>query len=122
MLQTPNHKIFLGGDSGYDSHFAEIGKKFGPFDLAVLENGQYNQSWKYIHMMPDEVIRAAKELGAKNLLPVHSAKFSLSLHDWDEPLKKIMSIPHEGLKIITPMIGEVINLDDPKQVFTKWWE
>jgi L-ascorbate metabolism protein UlaG (beta-lactamase superfamily) len=60
VLQTPSYRIFIGGDSGYDSHFADIGHKYGPFDLAILENGQYDKSWKYIHMMPDEVVRAAK--------------------------------------------------------------
>jgi L-ascorbate metabolism protein UlaG (beta-lactamase superfamily) len=47
--------LYLGGDSGYDTHFAEIGKAFGPFDLAILECGQYNRNWKYIHMMPEEL-------------------------------------------------------------------
>ena len=92
VLQTPTMKIFIGGDSGYDKHFAEIGKKFGPFDLAILENGQYNKSWKYIHMMPEEVLRVAKELNAQRLFPVHSSKFSLAIHDWDEPLSTITSL------------------------------
>ena len=50
VVETPSQKIFVGGDSGYDSHFAEIGKKHGPFDLAILENGQYNLAWEAIHM------------------------------------------------------------------------
>jgi L-ascorbate metabolism protein UlaG (beta-lactamase superfamily) len=122
VFQTPNHKIFIGGDSGYDSHFAEIGKKFGPFDLAILENGQYNESWKYIHMMPEEVIKAAIDLDARKLLPVHSGKFALSIHSWDEPLSRITAVPNQELKIVTPMIGETLDLDDTEQVFTKWWE
>lgn len=122
-LKTPGHNIFIGGDSGYDSHFADAGKKFGPFDMAILENGQYNKSWKYIHMMPEEVIKAASELNAKKLLPVHSSKFNLSLHDWDEPLRTITSIPKKtAINIITPMIGEIVYLDDNNQSFSKWWE
>lgn len=77
VLQIPTTKIFMGGDSGYDDHFAVIGSKHGPFDLVILENGQYNRDWKYIHMMPEEVIKAAKDLKAKKLLPVHS---SIYLH------------------------------------------
>ncbi len=34
VLQTPHLKIFIGGDSGYDSHFKKTGEEFGPFDLA----------------------------------------------------------------------------------------
>lgn len=37
LLQTPTHKIYIGGDSGYDKHFKEIGELHGPIDLAILE-------------------------------------------------------------------------------------
>ncbi|MCF8254762.1 MAG: MBL fold metallo-hydrolase [Bacteroidia bacterium] len=122
-LQTPTLKIYLGGDSGYDTHFAEIGEKHGPFDLAILENGQYDKSWKYIHMMPNEVLQASKDLKAKRLFPVHSSKFSLANHAWDEPLKRITELNKlEKLNLITPRIGEKVNLLDSTQTFTFWWE
>jgi L-ascorbate metabolism protein UlaG (beta-lactamase superfamily) len=123
VLQTHSLKLFLGGDSGYDKHFAEIGKQFGPFDLAILENGQYDKSWKHIHLMPTEILQAAKELNAKSLLPVHSGKFKLSNHPWDEPLKLLIANNKiENLNIITPMIGEKVNLKDATQQFTQWWK
>ncbi len=123
VLQTPTSKIFIGGDSGYDTHFAEIGKKFGPFDLVMLENGQYDKSWKYIHMMPDEVLQAAKDLQAKRLFPVHSSKFALANHAWDDPLKRITEFNKSvGLPLVTPIIGERVNLKDTAQIFSKWWE
>ncbi len=123
VLQTPTLKLFIGGDSGFDTHFAEIGKNFGPFDLAILENGQYNKSWKHIHMMPNEVLKAAQDLQAKRLFPVHSSKFALSLHAWDEPLKTISELNKNiGIPLITPRIGEPVNLKDSHQVFSKWWE
>lgn len=123
VLQTPSKKIFVGGDSGYDEHFEKAGKKFGPFDLAVLENGQYDKGWKYIHMMPEEVLVAAKDLHAKKLLAVHSSKFAISLHAWDEPLSKITELNRQhDLALLTPMVGELVDLDDDRQVFNKWWE
>ncbi len=123
VLTTPTMKIFIGGDSGYDTHFAEIGKTFGPFDLAILENGQYNQNWKYIHMLPADTLQAAKDLLAKRLLPVHNSKFPLSVHPWDEPLKKITALNSDAnLNVSTPMIGEELNLKDNAQRFSKWWE
>ena len=114
IVQTATFKIFIGGDSGYDSHFEEIGKRFGEFDLAILENGQYDKSWKYIHMMPKEVLKAAKDLRAKRLFPVHSSKFALGNHSWDDPLNKITEYNKtEKLALITPIIGEqVIWLHD----------
>ena len=123
ILNAPTMKIFIGGDSGYDTHFAEIGKKFGPFDVVILENGQYNQNWKYIHMQPSETLQAAKDLQAKRLLPVHNSKFPLSVHSWDEPLKKITELNNDiKLNLATPMIGEEVNLRNSAQQFSKWWE
>ena len=123
ILNSPTLKIFMGGDSGYDTHFAAIGKKFGPFDLAILENGQYSENWKYIHMLPAETLRAAIDLQAKRLFPVHNSKFALSTHAWDTPLKKITELNEEiKLNLATPMIGEEINLKDQAQQFEKWWE
>lgn len=123
ILKTPNLNLYLGGDSGYDSHFEKIGKQYGPFDLAILENGQYDKKWKYIHMQPDEVIQAAKDLGAKRLFPVHSSKFKLANHAWDEPLNTITTLnENNDLTLITPKIGEKVNLSNPNQTFTHWWK
>ncbi len=81
MLQTSNYRIYLGGDSGYDSHFKEIGNRFDNIDLAILECGQYNTMWPLIHMMPEETVQAAVDLKAKQLLPVHWGKFAwLCIH------------------------------------------
>jgi L-ascorbate metabolism protein UlaG (beta-lactamase superfamily) len=122
VLQTPTRKIFLGGDSGYDTHFAEIGMKFGPFDLAVIECGQYNTSWKNIHLLPEEMIPAAKDLRAKVLMPVHWGKFSLALHAWDEPVKLVTEAAKAAnLPLLTPTIGEKVNLNEPK-LFESWWK
>lgn len=123
VLETPSRKLYLGGDSGYDSHFKEIGDKLGPFDLAILENGQYDLSWKYIHMMPEEVVQAAKDLQAAKLLPVHSSKFVLANHAWYEPLERISkeaSIQRQPL--LTPRIGEVVDLDEPHDSPNYWWK
>jgi L-ascorbate metabolism protein UlaG (beta-lactamase superfamily) len=121
VLKTPTLKIFIGGDSGYDTHFAAIGNKYGPFDLAILECGQYDKSWKYIHMMPDEIIQAAQDLKTKNLLPVHWAKFSLANHAWDDPIKRVAAISKiKNQRIFTPMIGETVNLKSDNK-FTDWW-
>lgn len=121
VLKTPTLSLYLGGDSGYDSHFKEIGEKFGPFELAILECGQYNPYWKHIHMMPEEVVAAAKELKANKMLPVHWGKFSLALHDWDESINRVSKAAHEqGMPIVTPLIGQMVHLKANEQ-FPEWW-
>jgi L-ascorbate metabolism protein UlaG (beta-lactamase superfamily) len=122
VLQTPSMKIFIGGDSGYDTHFKEIGNRYGPFDLAILENGQYDIKWKYIHALPEEVAQAASELKAKRFFPVHSGKFAMANHAWNEPLKKITALNKSmNIPLLTPMIGEIVNLKDNQQQFKQWW-
>ncbi len=121
VLQTPSKKIFIGGDSGYDTHFAAIGAEHGPFDLALLECGQYNKSWKYIHMMPEQTVQAAINLKAKILMPVHWAKFALALHPWDESIIRVTREAHRlNLPIIHPMIGEVVDLNNIEEQ-KEWW-
>ena len=90
--------------------------------MAVLENGQYDKRWPYSHMHPQEVMRAAVALGARTLFPGHTSKFDLSYHPWKEPLETIVHLPHEGIRLITPMIGQKVLLQDTTQTFPYWWE
>ncbi len=123
VFQSPTMKIFIGGDGGYDKHFTEIGKTFGPIDLAILDNGQHNKNWKYIHLMPDEILKTYKELNAKRLFAAHTSKFALANHPWDEPLTQVkeLSIEH-NIPLVSPMIGEQVNLKDSTQEFSEWWK
>jgi L-ascorbate metabolism protein UlaG (beta-lactamase superfamily) len=122
-LTTPSHKIYLGGDSGYDTHFTETGALHGPFDLAILECGQYNPYWKHIHMMPEETVQAAIELKARQLLPVHWGKFALSMHAWDEPINRVTkAAAGAGLPLCTPMIGEKLEIKGQSRPVLRWWD
>lgn len=115
-------KLLLGGDSGYGKHFKEIGREYGPFDFAILENGQYNEMWHNIHMMPEEVVQAAQDLRANHLIPVHSSKFMLAKHAWDEPLIRVTKAARENhVDVITPQIGQLVFLDSIAPS-TMWWE
>jgi L-ascorbate metabolism protein UlaG (beta-lactamase superfamily) len=121
VLTTPNKKILIGGDSGYDTHFVDIGNRFGPFDLVILEDGQYDKSWKYIHMMPEEVVQAAKDLKAKLLFPVHWSKFALGNHNWDDPIRRVVKeAKKENMPVMHPMIGEPFDLDAETRSGS-WW-
>lgn len=122
VLNTPSMKIYLGGDSGYGVHFKKIGAQFGPMDLAILECGQYDKNWKYIHMKPEEVAQAAIDLKAKVLMPVHWAKFALALHAWDEPINRIVDLcESRDIRITHPMIGEKMDLKSIKPG-NSWWK
>ena len=110
LLETPSRKIYLAGDGGYDTHFARIGDCFPDIDLAILENGQYNEGWKYIHLMPDYLIRAALDLKAKKVMTVHHSKYALAHHRWDEPLRNERNMAkNDSLHVLIPVIGEVVR-------------
>lgn len=122
VLKAADTTLFLGGDSGYGAHFKTIGDQYGPFDLAILESGQYGRNWPYIHMFPEQTVVAATDLRAKALLPVHWCKFVLSLHDWNEPIRRLAQAAEEkGLPLATPKIGEsfLIGGNYPREI---WWE
>jgi L-ascorbate metabolism protein UlaG (beta-lactamase superfamily) len=121
-LDTGNHKLYLGGDSGYGTHFKKIGEHFGGFDLAILECGQYNVNWHAIHMMPEETVQASLDLKSKMLLPVHWAKFTLSVHPWYESVTRALAAADTlSATIATPQIGQPLVISQqPKN--TIWWE
>lgn len=88
-LESAARRLFFSGDSGYGPHFAEIGRRFGGFDFAALDCGQYDDRWAYIHMTPEEAVKAARDLNASMLLPSHVGRFSIARHAWDEPFIRI---------------------------------
>lgn len=121
ILQASKHKLYLGGDSGFDTHFKQTGERHGPFDIAVLECGQYNAYWPLIHMFPEQTVQAARDLNAKVLMPVHWAKFSLAMHAWNEPVIRVTKKAHqENFKITTPLLGEQVILDESYPA-KEWW-
>ena len=124
MLETENKTIYIWWDSWYDKFFKDYWEKWTDIDLAILENGQYNQQWKYIHMLPDDVVQAIKDLNADKVLTVHNSKYSMAYHDWDEPMKALDErLQKEWIddQWITPRIWEVVKINDENQQFSKWW-
>ncbi|BEU86571.1 hypothetical protein TAMA11512_00350 [Selenomonas sp. TAMA-11512] len=99
-LVTPTRKVFFSGDGGYGSHFKRIGEMFGGFDLAVMENGQYNKQWHRIHMLPGETAQASEDVGARAVLPAHSGKFALARHTWDAPYRDLSSLSRTCSSVI----------------------
>lgn len=122
VIKGTNKNIYFSGDSGYGPHFKEIGNKYGPFDFAMIECGQYNENWKNIHMVPEETVKASMDLKAKVMMPIHWGAFSLSLHSWDDPIIRVTKEARElNLPITVPMIGEIIDLNKIHLSVREWW-
>ncbi|WP_432613104.1 MBL fold metallo-hydrolase [Geotalea uraniireducens] len=84
-MLAPEQRVLFSGDSGYFDGFRQIGEKYGPFDLTLLETGAYNKYWTNVHMHPKESIHGHLYLKGKRLFPIHNATFDLSMHSWREP-------------------------------------
>lgn len=123
VIMSEKDRIFFSGDSGYSNHFQQIGKKYGPFDIALMECGQYNEAWADIHMTPEETAQAGVDVKAKKLLPIHWAGFKLALHSWTDPIERVSVKAKElNLPLITPKIGEEILVKDSLTVYDDWWK
>lgn len=122
IIKSDKKRIFFSGDSGYDSHFKDIGDKYGPFDLVLLDNGQYNPAWQEVHLLPEQGIKAFQEVKGDVFLPVHWGVFKLSTHTWYDPARKAYRYSVERhIPIIIPKIGELVYVS--KDYETKqWWE
>ncbi len=121
-LITPQYRLYLGGDSGYGAHYKEIAARLGGFDIAILECGQYDRDWPHVHMTPEESALAASDLQAKAVLPSHNSKFKLAHHRWNDPLERIaQASENQDWRLMTPRIGECVQVDNPQQTFSQWW-
>jgi len=116
------YKVFESGDTGFDSHFQAIHEKFGTFDLAILECGQYNTRWISTHMTPKESVKAGQILNAGVVLPIHWGAFSLAQHPWDDSIERfVFNAKKENISYTTPMIGETIDYEKYLPTLS-WWK
>ena len=121
VIAGKTDSVYFSGDSGYDTHYKDIGRKYGPFDVVFMENGQYNESWRAVHNLPDEAITAFKDVGGTYLVPVHWGMFNLSVHNWFDPPNEITRLAKtEDIKLITPRLGQLIDLNNPP-LYDQWW-
>lgn len=122
VFQTAQEKIYFSGDSAFGDgqHFAQIGEHFGGFDLAFVENGQYNEAWHDNHMFPEQTAKAVELVQARRFMPIHWGAYPLAPHPWDEPVSiSLPLVEQQGISLLTPKLGELFN----KETQTiKWWE
>jgi L-ascorbate metabolism protein UlaG (beta-lactamase superfamily) len=122
VIKSEKHTVIHTGDSGYGPHFNQIGEKYGPFDLTMVECGQYNEGWPYIHMTPEETVQAHIDLDGRLLLPIHWGRFNLSLHNWTDPAERAsLASSQKNVDLITPVPGQKVSLNNPLAYYA-WWK
>ncbi len=122
VVRGQETKVFFSGDSGYGPHFKEIGQKYGPFDLTLMECGQYDNRWSGIHMMPEETVQAHLDLGGELLIPVHWGAFTLAYHAWTDPVERVTkAAAAHRVSVATPKIGEPVAIRSASFPTGAWW-
>jgi L-ascorbate metabolism protein UlaG (beta-lactamase superfamily) len=108
VLLAGERRLFFGGDTGYHAEFKVIGERYGPFDVTLLECGA---AWPLVHMQPEQVIDAHRDLRGRMLVPVHNGTFDLGMHPWREPIERITALARErGTPLETPGFGERVTI------------
>lgn len=122
VIEGATQKIYFSGDGGYAEHFKEIGEKFGPFDFAMMECGQYNELWSQIHMMPEESVQAALDVKAQRMMPIHWGGFNLALHTWTDPIERVKEEANsKGIPLYHPYVGERFSINQEVGK-AEWWK
>ncbi len=117
----PRHRVFFSGDTGMLPTFDEIGKKFGPFDLTMIEIGAYHINLDDIHVGPVQAIDVHLSLRGKMLLPIHWGTFNLGIHAWTDPIERMIKTATEkSVDFVAPMPGQPVSTDKPIDL-NQWW-
>ncbi|MDF2675278.1 MAG: fold2 [Clostridiales bacterium] len=124
IILGKNTHLYTSGDGGYGPHFKEIGKKYGPFDITLIEGGQYDQRWADIHMIPEQSVQANLDVNGNSMILIHWGAFTLANHGWKEPIERaLVEAKKAGVNLIAPKIGETVQLDsDLNSHPSSWWE
>jgi len=118
---SKNHRLYFSGDSGYFDGFAEIGAKYGPFDIAFMECGAYNTAWPTVHLFPEETVQASIDVRAQHLYPIHWGTFNLAMHNWFDPMVRAqLAAATRGVSLLTPVLGQTLKHPDALTT-TDWW-
>lgn len=90
VMKAGKKSVYFAGDTGYGPYFKEIGKRHGPFDVAILPIGAYDPRWfmQPVHTNPAEAVQACADLGGKRMVGMHWGTFVLTREPFLEPLAK----------------------------------
>ncbi|ATB50338.1 MBL fold metallo-hydrolase [Corallococcus macrosporus] len=117
----PTHRVYYSGDTGLFPAMRDIGEKLGPFDLTMIEVGQYHGAWPDWHIGPEQAVTAHQWVRGRVLLPVHWGLFSLALHGWTEPVERVLAAgAAAGARVIVPKPGERVEPGAPPPP-ERWW-
>ncbi|RJS23204.1 hypothetical protein DRW03_12900 [Corallococcus sp. H22C18031201] len=120
-VRGPTHRAYYSGDTGLFPAMKEIGEKLGPFDVTMIEVGQYHQAWPDWHIGPEQAVRAHQLVQGRVFLPVHWGLLGLATHGWTEPIERALAAADKaGVAVIAPRPGQSVEPGAPPPR-EHWW-
>ena len=120
-MKGARRSVYYSGDTGLFPAMRDIGEKLGPFDVTLIEVGQYNAAWSDWHIGPEQALLAHRMVRGGVMLPVHWGLFQLSLHGWTEPVERTVAAAKTmGVPLLTPRPGERISPLN-QAISERWW-
>jgi L-ascorbate metabolism protein UlaG (beta-lactamase superfamily) len=120
-FQGAGHRVYYSGDTGLFPALKEIGERLGPFELTLIEVGQYGRAWPDWHLGPEQAVLAHQWVKGGVMLPVHWGTFTLAYHAWTEPAERVLVAARAaGVTVALPRPGESFEPSAPPPV-AKWW-
>jgi L-ascorbate metabolism protein UlaG (beta-lactamase superfamily) len=120
-LLGASHRVYYSGDTGLFPALRDIGARFGPFDLTMIEVGQYGKAWPDWHLGPEQAVRAHQLVQGRVMLPVHWGTFPLAFHSWTEPIERTMvAAAAAGVVLLAPEPGQSVEPAFPPPL-RRWW-
>ena len=122
-LLGPQHRVWYSGDSGYYGDLTEIGERLGPFDVTLIESGQYDPNWSDNHFGPELAVAANALVGGELLIPVHWGLLNLAPHSWTEPVERVRAEAQCRNQPYLVLVPGVPTEPTPNAVVTQqqWW-
>ncbi|MCY1033593.1 MBL fold metallo-hydrolase [Corallococcus sp. BB11-1] len=119
-LVGARHRVYYSGDTGLFPAMEEIGAKLGPFDLTMIEAGQYGAGWPDWHLGPEQAVLAHRLVRGRLMMPVHWGLVTLANHSWTEPMERSqVAAKHDGVSITSPRLGQDFLVQAPPT--ERWW-
>ena len=91
VLKAGGFSFYFAGDTGYSKDFADIGERFGGFDLAAIPVGAYLPRWfmKEQHVNPEEAVMIHRDVKSRRSIGIHWGTFELTDEPLDEPIGEL---------------------------------
>ena len=115
LIDSPEGRIYLAGDSAYGTHFRRVYEKYGAPRVSLLPIGAYAPRWfmHRMHMNPDEAVRAHLDLHSQSSMGIHFGLIDNAGESYDAPVNDLVEARSahgvEAAGLVAPHYGQIFR-------------